>query len=101
MTKQPAPTKGDIRSPTRLIFQQNPPNPVRSIWTGVFGSRGLLPSKIPGLNSRRYVLVQIINNSIIKTLEKSKIALIIGDANANTVVKCVVPDDDYVMPLKR
>jgi len=40
MKKQPVPTKGDSRSPTRLIFQQKPPKPVRSLWIGLDGSRG-------------------------------------------------------------
>jgi hypothetical protein len=39
MRAQLAPTTGDNRSPTRLSFQQNPPNPSRSIWGGRLGSR--------------------------------------------------------------
>mmetsp|Transcript_43599 Transcript_43599/g.105726 ORF Transcript_43599/g.105726 Transcript_43599/m.105726 type:complete len:131 (-) Transcript_43599:35-427(-) len=78
MKKQLAPTNGDNRSPTRLNFQQNPAKPSRFACAGRFGSRGFPPSNNPGLISRRYVHVQIINNSIIKTLEKSKIALMVG-----------------------
>ncbi|MGK3737886.1 MAG: hypothetical protein ACI8RD_001556 [Bacillariaceae sp.] len=58
MKRQPAPTKGDIRSPTRLIFQQNPPNPVRSICIAVFGSRGFRLSNIYNV-----VFIVVINNN--------------------------------------